>query len=120
MLCDFENDDDKGRSIAEKATRPNKHPAVEGANDVAFLCSECQSVCCKNCYEEYPSEENTPVSDRGFLEDNNSLSDNKGPSENKGSNSPEDTHNKESCKSSLLDDFADPSSEMPDYMGCDD
>lgn len=113
MLCDFEDEEqDIDSSVAEKATKPNKHPAVEGAKDVAFICNMCHAVCCKNCYQEYPSDENTPVSDRGFLEEKNSPSNNKGTSEEKPKNSP--------SKSSLLDDFADTSSEMPDYTGGED
>lgn len=114
MLCDFENEDeDREKSIAERATRPNKHPAVEGANDAAFVCNDCQAVCCKNCYQEYSSEENTPVSPRGFLEDKDSLS------ENKSNSLPKHTP-KDSSKSSLIDDYADTSTEMPDYTGGDD
>lgn len=57
MLCDFEKEkQDIKTSIAERALRPNIHPAVECANDVAFTCTICHAVCCKNCYIQYPSE----------------------------------------------------------------
>lgn len=114
MPCDFDNgEQDMKTPLSERATRPNKHPAVEGEKDAAFLCENCHAICCKNCYQEYPSEENTPVSDRGFLEEKNTLT------ENKDKNVSEKTQNI-SSKSSLLDDYADTSTEMPDYTGGDD
>lgn len=100
-LCDFTS-----TLPEEKETRPNKHPAVGGA----FICNYCEALCCKNCHVEYPS---SPLNDKGFLEKQNSLP------ENKASNIPENTHNN-SSKSSLLDDFADTSTEMPDYTGGED
>jgi len=176
--CDFSYDhsEDAGKSTREKETMPSKHPAVEGERDAAFLCNNCHAVACKNCIEDYPSDESTPVSVIGFpiserdnsptvddkenasnskslpVVDDKSLStvdnkslpavddkslsvvDNKSlpaveekslpvvdDKENAGNSKSSSTvDNTKVEKPSILDDFADLSSELPDYTGGDD
>jgi len=49
--CDFDNGE--GGSCGNLS----KHNAFDGVGDVAFLCKNCQGVVCKNCIEDYSSEE---------------------------------------------------------------
>lgn len=139
MLCDSAGSpsEEAGRSTYDKETEPRKHPAVEGEGDVAFVCNICHMVTCKNCVEVTPTD-STPVSPSfPFTEGTNlptgskdidSLSASKDTdslSASKNTDSPSASNSKESTnptlsKSSLLDDFADPSTELPDYTGNDD
>lgn len=139
MLCDSAGSpsEEAGRSTYDKETEPRKHPAVEGEGDVAFVCNICHMVTCKNCVEVTPTD-STPVSPSfPFTEGTNlptgnkdidSLSASKDTdslSASKDTDSPSASNSKESTnptlsKSSLLDDFADPSTELPDYTGNDD
>lgn len=130
MLCDSAGSpsEEAGRSTYDKETEPRKHPAVEGEGDVAFVCNICHMVTCKNCVEVTPTD-STPVSPSfPFTEGTNlptgskdidSLSASKDTDSPSASNSKEST-NPTLSKSSLLDDFADPSTELPDYTGNDD
>jgi hypothetical protein len=130
MLCDSAGSpsEEAGRSTYDKETEPRKHPAVEGEGDVAFVCNICHMVTCKNCVEVTPTD-STPVSPSfPFTEgtnlptgskDTDSLSASKDTDSPSASNSKEST-NPTLSKSSLLDDFADPSTELPDYTGNDD
>ena len=130
MLCDSAGSpsEEAGRSTYDKETEPRKHPAVEGEGDVAFVCNICHMVTCKNCVEVTPTD-STPVSPSfPFTEgtnlptaskDTDSLPTSKDTDTLPTSNSKEST-NPALSKSSLLDDFADPSAELPDYTGNDD
>jgi hypothetical protein len=121
MLCDSDGSpsEEAGRSTYDKETEPRKHPAVEGEGDVAFVCNICHMVTCKNCVEVTPTD-STPVSPSfPFFEGTNL------PTASKDTNSLPTSNSKESTnpalsKSFLLDDFADPSAELPDYTGNDD
>lgn len=102
--CDFTHDtnDDAGKSKLEKMNNPTKHPAVEGEGDVAFLCNKCHAIACKDCIEDYSDDENTPTDDK--------------EKPFSGNNTVQDTKE----KSSILDDFANTSTEMPDYTSGED
>jgi hypothetical protein len=128
MLCDSAGSpsEEADRTTYDKETEPRKHPAVEGEGDVAFVCNICHMVTCKNCVEVTPTD-STPVSPSfPFTEGTNLPTASKDANSLLTSNSKENTNNsKESTnptlsKSSLLDDFADPSAELPDYTGNDD
>jgi hypothetical protein len=131
LLCDVTHDfEDNGKTCFDKETNPSKHPAVEGDGDVAFICDNCHTVVCKDCVEEYSSTETTPVSPVfPFTEGSNFVS---SIEETTSESSKEETtsesskkettseSSKEETKRSLIDDYADTSTELPDYMGGDD
>jgi hypothetical protein len=110
--CDFSSDlePETGKSTRDKEIHPVKHPAFKGEDDVAYLCNNCLGVICKDCRVEYSSdEEETPTPTKVTFP------------EFKQNNSSKDIDNKETNKkASLLDDYADTSTEMPDYIGGDE
>lgn len=63
-MCDFGGDFSEGKYVT--------HKALDSVTDHALVCDNCHSICCKDCYEEYSSSENTPIADTG----------NSGPSNN--------------------------------------
>jgi hypothetical protein len=120
--CDFSSDfEAEGKSTRDKEISPEKHSAFKDVNDVAYLCNDCLGVICQECRVEYSSEEEetptpTKVTFPEFKQDNSSSK-----IDNKEINSSNNADNKEiNKKDSLLDDYADTSTEMPDYMGGDD
>jgi hypothetical protein len=114
MLCDYTGDseDVAGQSSKDQSDIPKKHPAVKGEGDWAHICDNCHAVICKNCHVEYPPEENTPVGSPGGYVERKEL--------NISNDKQKDKTIDNSSKSSILDDFADTSSELPDYIGGDD
>jgi hypothetical protein len=106
--CDFSSDleSEAGKSTRDKEIYPAKHPAFKDQDDVAYLCDNCLGVICKDCRIDYSSEEEeTPTPSKITFP------------EFKQSSSSSSTDNKEtSKKGSLLDDYADTSTEMPDYL----
>jgi hypothetical protein len=110
--CDFAPDleTEAGKSTRDKEIYPVKHLAFKSINDVAYLCEDCHSVLCKNCRVEYSSDEQeTPTPTKVTFP------------EFKPTNSSAKAENKETNnKGSLLDEYADTSTEMPDYIGGDD
>jgi hypothetical protein len=119
MLCDYEGDPENtaGQSSRDQANAPNKHPAVQGENDWAYLCNDCLAVICKDCHVYYPSEENTPVEQHDDSTTDNNSSGNNNEKENMETM---ENSSKSPDKSSLIDDFADTSCELPDYTAGDD
>jgi hypothetical protein len=118
--CDFASDleSELGKSTRDKEIHPSKHPAFKHEDDVAFLCNNCLSVICKDCRVEYSSEEEeTPTPSKvTFPEFKGSPS----KTDNIDSSNTTDDNKEISNKGSLLDDYADTSTEMPDYMGGDE
>jgi hypothetical protein len=111
--CDFSSDfePEAGKSTRDKEITPIKHPAFKDKDDVAYLCDNCLGVICRDCRVEYSSEEEeTPTPTKVTFPEFRQNSSSSG------------TDSKDSNKkdSSLLDDYADTSTEMPDYMGGDD
>ena len=112
MLCDMTSGGpEQGKSNYEKTTNPDKHPAVAKAGDSAWVCDDCLAVICDDCTVYYSdssagtttaSQADFPLSERVTAESSGSNSTTQGSS------------------GSLLDDFADPSSEPADYTGGDD
>jgi len=94
---------------------------VDGEGDVAFICSNCHMTVCKNCVEEYSSSENTPVSPAFPFTENAIFSSSE---KNQQDTNQEDTNkqdtNTSKPQSSLLDDYANVNTELPDYFGGDD
>jgi hypothetical protein len=123
MLCDVANDENEGSKPTKvKEMFPEKHPAVKKIGDVAKLCDYCHMVICKDCEQNYSSSENTPIS-ANFPESTGNAASNDKPLQDKlpESAGKSDTATSTSTsKPSLLDDFADVSSELPDYTGGDD
>lgn len=105
VLCDFTHD------VNEDINK--KHPAVKGKGDVCYVCDFCPCICCKDCKVDYSSSENTPTEKSVFEK---SLTE-KTPSEKSSS---DNTCSDIVSRQSNLDDFADLSTELPDYTGCDD
>lgn len=62
------------RSARDAELHPIKHPAVEGAGDVAFICDSCMMIICKNCIME--TAPNTPDTPTAFTADFPSSQDN--------------------------------------------
>lgn len=126
ILCDFSFEETQKQTIQDKSTKPIKHPAVEGDKDIAYTCSSCFAVVCKQCVEDYPTEANTPNSQLGFTEEKNSPNNNtKANEKNTTSNNNDNsfffnTEKTSKPKPSNLDDFADTSCEPADYIGGDD
>jgi hypothetical protein len=120
--CDFssEFEAEAGKSTRDKEINPDKHPAFKHDGDVAYVCDGCLGVICRDCRVEYSSdEEQTPTPTKFTFPDfreNNSSSETNNSSSSKTDNS----SSSKTDNSSLLDDFADTSSEMPDYTGGDD
>lgn len=52
-MCDFAGDISEGKS--------GYHKALDSVTDHAFVCDNCHAICCKDCYEEYSSGDNTPT-----------------------------------------------------------
>jgi hypothetical protein len=133
--CDFSSDfEEAGKSTRDKEIYPDKHPAFKQDGDFAYLCNNCLGVICKDCRVEYSSdEEDTPTptqmtfpelpqNDPSSSTSNDpSSSTSNNPSSSTDNSSSSNTDNEEISKNdSLLDDYADTSTEMPDYIGGDD
>lgn len=143
--CDYSADSEANRNNIDRSTKPDKHPAVESAGDVAFICNNCHTIICKNCVEEY-SDTETPTSERLLDSPSNNvtnfskeLSNYKKSSDTTLQNpstpsiSNKDITNENSVEvgskniseqstqssRSLIDDYADLSSELPNYTGED-
>ena len=132
MLCDFSGDheDTKDQSIAEQYSKPIKHRAIEHEGDWAYVCNNCFAVKCKDCFVDYPSEENTPVYSshaekyeeyKDIKQQNSSVEQTTFTEQNikQQSNSSDKSSNNNDNKS-LIDDFANTNCEMPDYTSGDD
>lgn len=51
IYCDFDNGETRssGGSL--------EHKAFDSEKDIAFLCNDCQAIMCKNCVQDYSSDE---------------------------------------------------------------
>lgn len=51
IYCDFDNGETRssGGSL--------QHQAFDSERDIAFLCKDCQAIMCKNCVQDYSSDE---------------------------------------------------------------
>lgn len=52
-MCDFSGEISESKS--------GSHNALDSVTDHAFVCDNCHAICCKDCYEEYSSGDNTPI-----------------------------------------------------------
>ena len=124
MLCDVAGDasEEPVKSIQKEETQPDKHPAVTKKGDTASVCQDCHMVICDNCIEDHSDQEyNTPTpSQVDFPTQSSSQITKDSSSETEVRDAhvqKEQAGEKESDQiRSNIEDFADPSTEMPDYI----